>query len=176
MQDFFKFLANDLEMLKSSRAHWTLIPSACAERSAQQNSDSIDSSQNGKRHTYGLRIAYPEEAREINCEGLVVGSSTQAHIQLDHPQVLPMHCWTVPHYASAQLLLGTCSRDFCSFSKAASCGKCTMAIADVNGLPVLKARVGWGWDPLWRGATSGAVTQLLAKCPRDGLCSRRTDD
>ena len=87
MQDFVKFLWNDMEMLKSSRAHWTLIPSAAADSSAQQNSDSIDASQNGKRHTYGLRIAYPEEAKEICCKGLVVGSCPQADIQLDVPQV-----------------------------------------------------------------------------------------
>ncbi len=88
MQDFFKFLGDDMEMLKSARVHWTLVPSAAAESSAQQNSDQIDASQNGKRHTYGLRIAYPEEAKEICSRGLTVGSSPQAHIQLDAPQVI----------------------------------------------------------------------------------------
>ena len=96
MQDFFKFLWDDMEMLKSARVHWTLIPSAAAESSAQQNSDSIDASQNGKRHTYGLRIAYPEEAKEICSRGLTIGRSPQAHIQLDAPEVrsviLLQHC------------------------------------------------------------------------------------
>lgn len=87
MQDFFKFLWDDMEMLKSASVHWTLIPSAAAESSAQQNSDSIDASQNGKRHTYGLRIAYPEEAKEICSRGLIIGRSPQAHIQLDAPEV-----------------------------------------------------------------------------------------
>ena len=86
-QDFFKFLADDMEMLKSSRSHWTLVPVATVDSSAQQNSDSIDASQNGKRHTYGLRIAYPEEAKEICNKGLVVGSCDEADIQLDAPQV-----------------------------------------------------------------------------------------
>ena len=89
MQDFFKFLGDDMEMLKSASVHWTLIPSAAAESSAQQNSDQIDASQNGKRHTYGLRIAYPEEAKEICSRGLTIGSSPQAHIQLNAPQVIP---------------------------------------------------------------------------------------
>ena len=93
MQDFVKFLWDDMEMLKSSRAHWTLIPSAAAKSSAQQNSDSIDASQNGKRHTYGLRIAYPEEAKEICCKGLVVGSCSEADIQLDAPQVIAPFCF-----------------------------------------------------------------------------------
>ncbi len=88
VQDFFKFLGDDMEMLKSARVHWTLIPSAAAESSAQQNSDQIDASQNGKRHTYGLRIAYPEEAKEICSRGLTIGSSPQAHIQLDVPEVM----------------------------------------------------------------------------------------
>ena len=77
-------------MLKSSRAHWTLIPADAAECSAQENSDSIDASQNGKRHVYGLRIAYPEVAKEISLEGLVVGSSPRAHIHLDSSQVWDM--------------------------------------------------------------------------------------
>ncbi len=98
VQDFSKFLWDDMEMLKSSRAHWTLIPADAAECSAQENSDSIDASQNGKRHVYGLRIAYPEVAKAIGHEGLIVGSSPQAHIHLDIPQVLDMLpcCWHGP--------------------------------------------------------------------------------
>ena len=74
-------------MLSSSRAHWTLVPAAEANTSAQQNSDSIDATQNGKRHTYGLRIAYPEQAKEICSKGLVVGSCAQADIRLESNQV-----------------------------------------------------------------------------------------
>ena len=87
MQDFFKFLWDDAAMLSSSRAHWTLVPAAEANTSAQQNSDSIDATQNGKRHTYGLRIAYPEQAKEICSKGLVVGSCAQADIRLESNQV-----------------------------------------------------------------------------------------
>ena len=87
VQDFFKFLWDDAAMLSSSRAHWTLVPAAEANTSAQQNSDSIDATQNGKRHTYGLRIAYPEQAREICSKGLVVGSCAQADIRLESNQV-----------------------------------------------------------------------------------------
>ena len=87
MQDFIKFLWDDAAMLSSSRAHWTLVPAAEANTSAQQNSDSIDATQNGKRHTYGLRIAYPEQAREICSKGLVVGSCAQADIRLESNQV-----------------------------------------------------------------------------------------
>ena len=87
VQDFIKFLWDDAAMLSSSRAHWTLVPAAEANTSAQQNSDSIDATQNGKRHTYGLRIAYPEQAKEICSKGLVVGSCPQADIRLESNQV-----------------------------------------------------------------------------------------
>ena len=87
VQDFIKFLWDDAAMLSSSRAHWTLVPAAEANTSAQQNSDSIDATQNGKRHTYGLRIAYPEQAKEICSKGLVVGSCAQADIRLESNQV-----------------------------------------------------------------------------------------
>ena len=88
MQDFFKFLWDNTAMLNACQAHWTLIPAAAANSAAQENSDCIDASQNGKRHTYGLRIAYPEQAKEIGSDGLVVGSCPkQSHIHLDSPQV-----------------------------------------------------------------------------------------
>ena len=86
-QDFVKFLWDDAAMLSSSRAHWTLVPAAEANTSAQQNSDSIDATQNGKRHTYGLRIAYPEQAKEICSKGLVVGSCDEADICVESTQV-----------------------------------------------------------------------------------------
>ncbi len=39
------------------------------------------------RHTYGLRIAYPEQAKEICSKGLIVGSCAQADIRLESNQV-----------------------------------------------------------------------------------------
>ncbi|CAK0785225.1 hypothetical protein CVIRNUC_008431 [Coccomyxa viridis] len=90
-KDFVKFLWDDAAMLSSSRAHWTLVPAAEANTSAQQNSDSIDATQNGKRHTYGLRIAYPEQAKEICSKGLIVGSCAQADIRLESNQVKDRH-------------------------------------------------------------------------------------
>ncbi len=76
-----------MALLQAARARWTLVPAAAAEASAQAQSDSIDAAQNGQRHAFGLRIAYPEAAVEICSEPVVVGREPGACIRLDSPLV-----------------------------------------------------------------------------------------
>jgi hypothetical protein len=87
-QDFWRFLRDDMALLQAARARWTLVPAADAERSAQSASDSIDATQNGQRHEFGLRIALPETAVEIcTKKGVLVGRSAAARVRLDSPMV-----------------------------------------------------------------------------------------
>lgn len=53
----------------------------------QAHSDSIDAAQNGQRHRFGLRIAYPEAATEISAEGVLIGSGADADLRLESPVV-----------------------------------------------------------------------------------------
>lgn len=53
----------------------------------QAHSDSIDAADNGERHHFGLRIAYPEAAMEICTAGVLVGSGAEADVVLDAPMV-----------------------------------------------------------------------------------------
>ncbi len=54
---------------------------------AQAHSDSIDAAENGERHRFGLRIAYPEAALEICTAGVLIGSGADADVKLDSPVV-----------------------------------------------------------------------------------------
>ena len=140
-QDFFKFLWDDAAMLSSCRAYWTLVPAAEANTSAQQNSDSIDATQNGKRHTYGLRIAYPDQAKEICSKGLVVGSCDEADIRLEFNQVrsCPL-CTRQRGVCSAlhetlegrSLLWLLCSIQDCISIHVIGCGRCLMTGVQVK--------------------------------------------
>ena len=85
-REFWRFLADDRALLSAARAHWTLVPAAAAEASADAQSDAIDAAQNGARHLFGLRIAFPEHAREICAKGLTVGSAADAEISIDSPK------------------------------------------------------------------------------------------
>ena len=86
-RDFWRFLRDDSALLAAARAHWTLVPAAAAQQSAHANSLAIDAAQNGSRHTFGLRIAYPERAQEICEAGLVIGRGLQADVPVDCPEV-----------------------------------------------------------------------------------------
>ena len=88
-REFWKFLSDDRALLSAARAHWTLVPAAAAEVSADAQSDAIDAAQNGTRHVFGLRIAFPEHAREICAAGLTVGRGTDADISIDSPKAHP---------------------------------------------------------------------------------------
>ena len=117
-RDFWRFLRDDSALLAAAHAHWTLVPADAAEQSAHVNSQAIDAAQNGSRHKFGLRIAYPEEAQEILEAGLVVGRGAQADIALDCAQVrrtcligralMYSHlklgsCWLAPRQGPVQL-------------------------------------------------------------------------
>ena len=132
VQDFIKFLWDDAAMLSSSRAHWTLVPAAEANTSAQQNSDSIDATQNGKRHTYGLRIAYPEQAKEICSKGLVVGSCAQADIRLESNQARYLLLCVPSHQVQMAIGHGLCPARYCerttSFVVAMMTAACTQTV------------------------------------------------
>ena len=86
-RDFWRFLRDDSALLAAAHAHWTLVPADAAEQSAHVNSQAIDAAQNGSRHKFGLRIAYPETAQEILEAGLIVGRGSQADVALDCPLV-----------------------------------------------------------------------------------------
>ncbi|BDA47131.1 Zeaxanthin epoxidase, chloroplastic [Coccomyxa sp. Obi] len=90
-QDFWRFLSDDMALLRAARAKWTLVPSASVEAAAQAHSDSIDAAQNGQRHRFGLRIAYPEAATEISSEGVLIGSGADADLRLESPVVAEAH-------------------------------------------------------------------------------------
>lgn len=87
LQEFWRFLKDDMALLQAARARWTIVPAAAAEASAQQQSDSIDAAQNGQRHVFGLRIAFPAAAVEICSEPVIVGSGANAAIRLESSKV-----------------------------------------------------------------------------------------
>lgn len=81
----------------------------------QAHSDSIDAAQNGQRHRFGLRIAYPEAATEISAEGVLIGSGAEATLRLDSPMVgtlfMPSCCFLM-EFLTRRLAkqLGRCAR------------------------------------------------------------------
>ena len=72
----------------------------------QAHSDSIDAAQNGQRHRFGLRIAYPEAATEISAEGVLIGSGADADLRLEAPVVCSL-LWFLS-FLSLHDLTGMC--------------------------------------------------------------------
>lgn len=66
------------------------MPASTAAAAADEQSSALDraaAAGNGQVHVHGLRIALPEAAMEIGADGLLVGSSADAHLMVDHAEV-----------------------------------------------------------------------------------------
>lgn len=97
LQDFYRFMADDRELLRASKAKWVVVPAQTADQ-ALAAARSVDKAASAAGH-HGvgtherafLRIALPEEAVEVGDCPAVVGRHADCSIVVDSPMVsLPL--------------------------------------------------------------------------------------
>lgn len=78
------------------------MPASTAAAAADEQSSALDraaAAGNGQVHVHGLRIALPEAAMVIGADGLLVGSSADAHLVVDHAEVRDLP-WSMCRYSA----------------------------------------------------------------------------
>eukprot|EP00884_Botryococcus_braunii_P011805 jgi/Botrbrau1/20625/Bobra.113_1s0050.1 len=90
-QEFYRFMRDDLALLRAAHADYYLVP-ATANAAIQRYSAEVDSAgTGGAAHLSGLRIALPENSVQIPEAGLTIGRDPSNNIVLDNPNVSGRH-------------------------------------------------------------------------------------
>ena len=90
-QDFYRFMSDDLELLRASKARWLLVPAESEDQSLRASrrvdeAASQGSEVGGHERSY-LRIALPHGSVELGSSEVVVGRHGDCSLVLESPEV-----------------------------------------------------------------------------------------